>query len=151
LPPAGRRDKPGPGTPRLFGEERESHGIEGGYRPMNQEDLQFFRDKLYEMLNEIQEKGQSTIENMSDGHEQYADPADRASLESDQYFTLRLRDRDRKLVNKINEALERIEDGTYGICEGCGEEISIPRLKARPVTTLCIDCKSRQEEKEKTM
>lgn len=118
---------------------------------MNQEDLQFFRDKLYEMLNEIQEKGQNTIENMSDGHEQYADPADRASLESDQYFTLRLRDRDRKLINKINEALERIEDGTYGICEGCGEDISIPRLKARPVTTLCIDCKSKQEEQEKTM
>jgi len=118
---------------------------------MNQEDLQFFRDKLYEMLNEIQEKGQNTIENMSDGHEQYADPADRASLESDQYFTLRLRDRDRKLINKINEALERIEDATYGICEGCGEDISIPRLKARPVTTLCIDCKSKQEEQEKTM
>ncbi|MEF8823854.1 MAG: RNA polymerase-binding protein DksA [Desulfohalobiaceae bacterium] len=118
---------------------------------MNQEDLQFFRDKLYEMLNEIQEKGQNTIENMSDGHEQYADPADRASLESDQYFTLRLRDRDRKLINKINEALERIEDGTYGICEGCGEDISTPRLKARPVTTLCIDCKSEQEEQEKTM
>jgi len=116
---------------------------------MNQEDLQFFRDKLHEMLNEIQEKGQNTLENMSDGHEQYADPADRASLESDQYFTLRLRDRDRKLVNKINEALQRIEDGTYGICEGCGEEISVPRLKARPVTTLCIDCKSRQEEQEK--
>jgi DnaK suppressor protein len=116
---------------------------------MNQEDLQFFRDKLHEMLNEIQEKGQNTLENMSDGHEQYADPADRASLESDQYFTLRLRDRDRKLINKIHEALQRIEDGTYGICEGCGEEISVPRLKARPVTTLCIDCKSRQEEQEK--
>ena len=118
---------------------------------MNQEDMQFFRDTLYEMLNEIQQKGQSTLENMSDGHEQYADPAYRASLESDQYFTLRLRDRDRKLVNKIHEALERIEDGTYGICEGCGDEISIPRLKARPVTTLCIECKSRQEEKEKMM
>ena len=118
---------------------------------MNQEELQFFRDKLQEMLNEIQEKGQNTLENMSDGHEQYADPADRASLESDQYFTLRLRDRDRKLINKIHEALERIEDGTYGICESCGEEISIPRLKARPVTTLCIDCKSKQEEQEKMM
>jgi len=116
---------------------------------MNQEDLQYFKDELYSMLNEIQEKGQSTLENMSDGHEQYADPADRASMESDQFFTLRLRDRDRKLVNKIKEALERIEDGTYGICEGCGEEISIPRLKARPVTTLCIDCKSKQEEQEK--
>jgi DnaK suppressor protein len=61
---------------------------------------------------------------------------------------LRLRDRDRKLIRKIEEALERIEDGTFGICEECGEEIGIPRLKARPVTTLCIKCKSKQEEEE---
>ena len=116
---------------------------------MNPEDLQHFKEQLHQMLNEIQEKGQSTIETMSDGNQQYADPADRASMESDQFFPLRLRDRDRKLVGKIQEALERIEDGTYGICEGCGEQISIPRLKARPVTTLCIDCKSKQEEQEK--
>jgi DnaK suppressor protein len=62
---------------------------------------------------------------------------------------LRLRDRDRKLVKKIREALSRIEDGTFGICEMCGEEIAIARLKARPVTTLCIECKSRQEEEER--
>lgn len=117
---------------------------------MKQEDLHYFKEQLEQMLQEIKEKGQSTIENMSDSFQQYADPADRASMESDQFFTLRLRDRERKLVKKINEALERIEDGTYGICEGCGEEISFPRLKARPVTTLCIDCKSKQEEQEKT-
>jgi DnaK suppressor protein len=86
---------------------------------------------------------------MSDSNQTYADPADRASQESDQFFTLRLRDRDRKLINKIKAALERIDDGTYGICEECGEEISIPRLKARPVTTLCIECKNKQEEMEK--
>ena len=116
---------------------------------MDQNDLQFFRNQLESMLQDIQEKGQSTIEDMSGTSQVYADPADRASQESDQFFTLRLRDRDRKLINKIKAALERIDDGTYGICEMCGEDISIPRLKARPVTTLCIQCKSKQEEDEK--
>ena len=116
---------------------------------MDQNDLQYFRNQLESMLQEIQQKGQSTIEDMSGTSQVYADPADRASQESDQFFTLRLRDRDRKLINKINAALERIDDGTYGICEMCGEDISIPRLKARPVTTLCIQCKSKQEEEEK--
>lgn len=116
---------------------------------MQQSDLQYFRDHLYKMFEEIQAKGQSTLEDMSGSNQMYADPADRASQESDQFFTLRLRDRDRKLVNKIKAALERIEEGTYGICESCGEEISVPRLKARPVTTQCINCKSRQEEEEK--
>jgi DnaK suppressor protein len=86
---------------------------------------------------------------MSENRESYADPTDRASAESDRTFTLRLRDRDRKLIKKIEEALERIENGTFGICEACGEEIGIARLKARPVTTLCIECKSKQEEDEK--
>jgi DnaK suppressor protein len=116
---------------------------------MDQNDLQFFRNQLESMLEDIQQKGQSTIEDMSGTSQVYADPADRASQESDQFFTLRLRDRDRKLINKIKAALERIDDGTYGICEMCGEDISIPRLKARPVTTLCIQCKSKQEEDEK--
>ena len=116
---------------------------------MEQEDLQYFRNLLENMLNEIQEKGQNTIEDLSGSNQAYADPADRASQESEQFFTLRLRDRDRKLITKIKEAQERIEDGTYGVCESCGEEISIPRLKARPVTTLCIQCKSKQEEEEK--
>ncbi|MFP4393405.1 MAG: RNA polymerase-binding protein DksA [Desulfohalobiaceae bacterium] len=116
---------------------------------MEQSDLQYFREHLHKMLEEIQAKGQSTLEDMSGTNQMYADPADRASQESDQFFTLRLRDRDRKLVSKINAALERIEEGTYGICESCGDEISIPRLKARPVTTQCINCKSKQEEEEK--
>ncbi len=116
---------------------------------MDQKDLHYFRHKLQDMLNEIQEKGKSTLENLSGSDQTPADLADRASQESDQFFTLRLRDRDRKLVNKIKAALERIEDGTYGICESCGQEISIPRLKARPVTTLCIECKSKQEEEER--
>ena len=118
---------------------------------MEQQDLDFFREYLTQELDEIQKKGEHTLEDMSNQNAVYADPADRASHESDQAFTLRLRDRDRKLIKKINEALGRIEDGTYGICEECGEDISISRLKARPVTTLCIECKSKQEEEEQLL
>jgi DnaK suppressor protein len=74
---------------------------------------------------------------------------DQASAEIDRNFTLRLRDRERKLLKKIEEALEQIDSGTYGICEICGQEISLKRLEARPVTTMCIDCKTEQEEEEK--
>jgi len=81
--------------------------------------------------------------------ENMPDPNDRATLESDRNFTLRIRDRERKLIGKIKEALERIETGSYGICEVCGEDISEARLIARPVTTYCIECKKRQEMEEK--
>jgi DnaK suppressor protein len=70
-------------------------------------------------------------------------------MESERNFELRIRDRERKLIGKIKEALERIDDGSFGICDECGEDISAQRLKARPVTTLCIDCKKRQEKDEK--
>ena len=115
---------------------------------MEQKDIEFFRSLLTGMLEEAQHKGDSTIEGLTDSNELFADPADRASAESDRAFTLRIRDRERRLIRKIQSALQRIEDGTYGLCEDCGEEISIPRLKARPVTKLCINCKSRQEEGE---
>ena len=104
---------------------------------------------MTQMIDDNQRQGEATIEEMSDNVEYYSDPADRASAESDRTFTLRLRDRDRKLIKKINEALDRIEDGTFGVCEDCEEEIGIPRLKARPMTTLCIECKSRREEEER--
>ena len=100
------------------------------------------------MLVEAQQKGDTTLEELSDGNEVFADPADRATAESDRSFTLRIRDRERRLIKKVKEALMRIEDGTYGICEECGEEISLSRLKARPVTRLCITCKAKQEEEE---
>jgi DnaK suppressor protein len=76
------------------------------------------------------------------------DVSDQASAEVDQGFSMRIRDRERKLLKKIDEALERMNTETYGICEGCGEEIPYKRLKARPVTTFCIECKTAQEEKE---
>jgi DnaK suppressor protein len=115
---------------------------------MKPEDIEYFREKLQKMRDEILQKGEDTLEDMTEERTMYADPADRASAESDRSFTLRLRDRDRKLVHKIDEALDRIEDGSFGICDECGEEISGPRLEARPVTTLCIQCKSKQEEQE---
>lgn len=81
--------------------------------------------------------------------EAYSDLSDQASAEFDQSFVIRLKEREQKLLKKIDGALERIAKNTYGICDGCGEEIPYQRLKARPVTTLCIDCKTLQEEQER--
>ncbi len=81
--------------------------------------------------------------------ETLSDLGDQATAEADQNFAIRLKEREQRLLKKIDEALQRIESGTFGICESCGGEISVKRLKARPVTTLCIECKTRQEEEEK--
>ena len=108
-----------------------------------------FRKLLDERLDELLHEANKTVTGMTSHKENLPDPADRATLESDRNFTLRIRDRERKLIVKIKEAIDRIENGTYGICEMCGEEISEARLKARPVTTLCIDCKKSQEMDEK--
>ena len=115
---------------------------------MEQKDLDFFKDLLNNMLVEAQQKGDSTLEDMTDNNEMFADPADRATMESARAFTLRTRDRERRLIKKIHDALQRMENGTYGFCESCGEDIGVARLKARPVTRLCINCKSKQEEDE---
>lgn len=115
---------------------------------MDQKDLDFFHDLLNGMLADALKRGEETLDEMTDTVEVCADPADRATMESDRAFTLRLRDRERKLIKKIQAALRRIDDGVYGLCEECGDDISIPRLKARPVTRLCINCKSKQEEEE---
>ena len=115
---------------------------------LEQKDIEYFRALLTTMLEEAQHKGDSTLEDLTDGNEIFADPADRASAESDRAFTLRIRDRERRLIRRIQSALQRIDDGTYGVCEDCGDDIGTPRLKARPVTKLCINCKSRQEEGE---
>ncbi|MGN0008510.1 MAG: RNA polymerase-binding protein DksA [Desulfovibrionaceae bacterium] len=115
---------------------------------MDQRDLEYFHRLLSHMLEDAKQKGDSTIEELTDSNELFADPADRATAESDRAFTLRIRDRERRLIRKIQSALQRIEDGTYGVCEECGEDIGVARLKARPVTRLCINCKSKQEEDE---
>ncbi|UCF87773.1 MAG: RNA polymerase-binding protein DksA [Nitrospiraceae bacterium] len=83
------------------------------------------------------------------GEINFPDMGDQATAEADRDFMLRLRDRERMLLKKIEDTLDRIEDGTFGICENCGSEIGVKRLEARPVTTYCIDCKTRQEEEER--
>ncbi|MDY6909024.1 MAG: RNA polymerase-binding protein DksA [Thermodesulfobacteriota bacterium] len=115
---------------------------------MDQETLAYFKEVLEGRLAELLSEAEKTVTGMTDMEDNFPDPTDRASLESDRNFMLRIRDRERKLIIKIREALQRIEDGTFGICEACGDDISIERLKARPVTTLCIDCKRRQEAVE---
>jgi len=108
-----------------------------------------FKKFLNERLEELLTDANKTVSGMTDPAENFPDPTDRASMESERNFELRIRDRERKLIGKIKEALERIDDGSFGICDECGEDISEQRLKARPVTTLCIDCKKRQEKDEK--
>jgi DnaK suppressor protein len=115
---------------------------------LSPEDLEYFRKLLQQMLEEAQQKGDSTLEELTDGQEAFADPADRATAESDRSFTLRIRDRERRLIHKIQAAIQRLDDGEYGICEECSDDIGVARLKARPVTTLCVACKARQEEGE---
>jgi DnaK suppressor protein len=116
---------------------------------MNKRDLKFFKELLLERRGELLKEASRSVDGMSDDKENFPDPTDRASLEFNRNFELRIRDRERKLLSKIDEAIQRIELSAYGICEVCEEEIGVERLKARPVTTLCIDCKAAQEEKEK--
>jgi DnaK suppressor protein len=99
-------------------------------------------------MQELLSEAGKTVEGM-DEEKNFPDPNDRASMESDRNFILRIRDRERKLIVKIEEALRRLDEGKYGTCEACGENIGTARLKARPVTTLCIDCKSDQEVEER--
>ena len=110
--------------------------------------MEFFRTLLHQRIDELRSEAGKTVESM-DGDENFPDPSDRATMESNRNSMLRIRDRERKLIFKIQEALQRLDAGEYGICEECGEEISIERLKARPVTTLCIECKSSQELAER--
>ncbi len=117
---------------------------------MNQRELKYFRNLLNEKMQELLAEADRTVDGMNE-KENFPDPTDRAALESNRNFTLRIRDRERKLIGKIKEALDRIEDGSYGNCEECGEKIGSDRLKARPVTTLCIDCKSLQEAQERKL
>jgi len=112
------------------------------------EHLKMFERLLQTQRKELLQDAERTVNEMTEKDESFADPADRASWESEATRDLRIRDRERKLVSKIDEALARLADGTYGECEECGEMISVGRLKARPVTTLCINCKSEQELQE---
>ena len=117
---------------------------------MEKKALEKFKNQLIEKREEILNEAGRTLSDMTDNSENVPDPNDRATIESGRSFELRIRDRERKLLSKIDEALERVEEGEFGVCEGCGEDIGIKRLEARPVTTLCIDCKTLQEKKERS-
>ncbi|PKO57149.1 MAG: RNA polymerase-binding protein DksA [Betaproteobacteria bacterium HGW-Betaproteobacteria-21] len=110
-----------------------------------------FRAMLTSLKQELMEDIERTVHAMQDETTVFADPNDRASQESDMALELRNRDRERKLIKKIDEALSRIREGEYGYCDSCGVEIGLKRLEARPTATLCIDCKTLEELRERQM
>jgi DnaK suppressor protein len=116
---------------------------------MNPRQLAYFRGMLEDMKRELGQDIDRTVHTMQDEATVFADPNDRASQESDMSLELRNRDRERKLIKKIDETIARIDAGDYGYCESCGVEIGLKRLEARPTATLCIDCKTLDELREK--
>ena len=118
---------------------------------MKNSDLEYFRKMLIRWKEDLSKHVDTTITNLQEPTARAIDPVDQASFETTRDFTLRIRDRESKLISKINRSLARIEEGTFGICYMCGEDISLKRLKARPVTNYCITCKSKIEAHEATM
>ncbi|MDP2152134.1 MAG: RNA polymerase-binding protein DksA [Methylotenera sp.] len=116
---------------------------------MSKAQLQHFRSILNDWKSELSQELDRTVHTMQDEVTMFADPNDRASQESDMTLELRNRDRERKLIKKIDETLRNIEHEEYGYCEGCGIEIGLKRLEARPTATLCIDCKTLDELRER--
>ena len=127
----------------------------GAYRPtddepfMNERQLAYFKGKLMDWKDDILRESKGTVVNLKAETENHPDLVDRASSESDRALELRTRDRQRKLISKIDEALRRIEDGSYGYCEETGEPISLGRLDARPTATLSLEAQQRRELKQK--
>jgi len=125
------------------------------YRPaedepfMNERQLEYFRRKLIAWKNDILEESRDTITGMKEGTRNIPDIADRASEETDRALELRTRDRERKLVSKIDSAIRRIDNGEYGYCEMTGEPISLKRLDARPIATMTLEAQERHERREK--
>jgi DnaK suppressor protein len=128
-----------------------------GYKPsedeeyMNPQQLEYFRQKLLAWRNSLIEESQETINNLRGEVRDVGDEAERASRETENSLELRTRDRYRKLLGKIDEALTRVDDGSYGYCEETGEEIGLAQLEARPNATLCLDAQERWELKQKQM
>lgn len=126
------------------------------YRPnkkeeyMNEMQLEYFRLKLLSWKKELLDQSSDTLEDLRQGGLNQPDDIDRASLETDKSIDLRTKDRARKLILKIDAAIDRIEDGSYGYCEETGEEIGIERLIARPIATLCVEAQERHERRERT-
>lgn len=128
---------------------------EAEYRPtedepfMNPRQREYFRKKLETWKEDILRESRETLENLQEESQNHPDMADRASSESDRALELRTRDRQRKLISKIDAALKRIEDGTYGLCEETGDPIGIARLDARPIATLSLEAQEMHERREK--
>ncbi len=126
------------------------------YRPLEKEpfmnpmQLEYFRQKLLRWRVELLQESTETLQHLQEESLSEPDIADRASLETDRALELRTRDRERKLISKIDEALKRIEDGTYGYCEETAEPIALRRLEARPIATLSIEAQERHERMERT-
>jgi len=120
-----------------------------GEEYMNEKQLEHFRGILNAWKDELMEEVDRTVDHMKDDAANFPDPADRASQEEEFSLELRTRDRERKLIKKIDESMNEVDTGEYGYCETCGVEIGIRRLEARPTATQCIDCKSLDEIKEK--
>ncbi|MBS0248506.1 MAG: RNA polymerase-binding protein DksA [Proteobacteria bacterium] len=125
------------------------------YRPsdkepfMNERQREYFRAKLLQWREDILKEAKETLQHLQEENQNHPDLADRASSETDRSIELRARDRQRKLIAKIDEALTRIEDGTYGYCEETGEPISLRRLEARPIATLSVEAQERHERRER--
>jgi DnaK suppressor protein len=118
---------------------------------MKKKDLAYFRKMLIRWREDLYKQAAVTVTDLQEATVNAIDRADQASNEETLGFALRLRDRESRLISKINESLVRIEEGTFGICDMCGENISIQRLKARPVTNFCITCKNKMEALEETI
>ena len=133
----------------------ELHKTYPAYKPkgkeeyMNPRQRSHFRKMLEEMKRDLSQDIDRTVHTMQDEATIFADPNDRASQESDMSLELRNRDRERKLIKKIDETIARIDSGEYGYCDSCGVEIGLKRLEARPTATLCIDCKTLDELRER--
>ena len=128
---------------------------ESVYRPsedepfMNERQLEYFKQKLMDWKEEILRESRETLSHLQTDTENHPDIADRASSETDKALELRTRDRQRKLISKIDEALRRIEEGNYGFCEETGEPIGLQRLEARPIATLSLEAQERHERRER--
>ena len=116
---------------------------------MKKTELEYLKKILLDQLDSLLKQGGDTVSGVRSQEGHFSDPLDRASYDEAQGNLLRIRDRESRLINKIRNALECMEEGTYGICELCDEEISFKRLEARPVTTKCIQCKTKEESLER--
>jgi DnaK suppressor protein len=129
----------------------EPYQPEDGEEYMSDRQLEHFRQILMAWKRQLMEEVDRTVHHMQDEVTNFPDPNDRASQESDFALELRTRDRERKLIRKIDKTLNRLQEGDYGFCETCGVEIGIRRLEARPTATLCVDCKQLEEHRERQL